>query len=242
VIATSMQLAKTLRKVGVLVGVCHGFVGNRILYPYRREALFLVEEGASPQQVDRAITDFGLSMGPFAMSDLAGLDIGWRVRKAQGKPVGERYSGTIPDRLCEQGHFGQKTGQGFYRYEASSRTPKPYPELQALILDVSKELGVERREISDQEIVERCIFPMINEGAKILEEGIALRASDIDVVWLHGYGFPAYRGGPMHYGESLGLDSVCARIKAFEAQHGPQWKPAALLEQLARSKSRFDAR
>ncbi|MDH5676024.1 MAG: 3-hydroxyacyl-CoA dehydrogenase NAD-binding domain-containing protein [Myxococcales bacterium] len=233
VIATAMKLSRTLDKIGVLVGVCHGFVGNRILYPYRREALFLVEEGASPQQVDRVITDFGLPMGPFAMSDLAGLDIGWRVRKAQGKPEGERYSGTIADRLCEAGHFGQKTGQGFYRYEAGSRVPKPYPELQSLVEEVSRELGIERREISDEEILKRCIYPMINEGYKILDEGIALRASDIDIVWINGYGFPAYRGGPMFYGELEGLDRVHATICEYRDQHGALWEPSPLLAKAA---------
>jgi 3-hydroxyacyl-CoA dehydrogenase len=242
VIATSMKLAKTLNKIGVLVGVCHGFVGNRILYPYRREALFLVEEGATPQQVDKVITDFGLPMGPFAMSDLAGLDIGWRVRKAQGKPKGERYSGTIADRLCEQGHYGQKTGQGFYRYEAGSRAPRPNPELDALVSEVRAELGIEPREIGEEEILERCIYPMINEGCRILEEGVALRASDIDVVWIHGYGFPRYRGGPMFYGELEGLDRVHDTICDYQKQHGDMWKPSALLEKLAQgSKSFSDA-
>jgi 3-hydroxyacyl-CoA dehydrogenase len=241
VIASSMKLAKTLDKIGVLVGVCHGFVGNRILYQYRREALFLLEEGASPQQIDKALTDFGFAMGPFAMNDLAGLDIGWRVRKAQGKPEGERYSGTVPDRLCEQGHFGQKTGQGFYKYEAGSRAPKPYPELEQLVVQVRKELGIEPRKISDEEIVQRCIYPMINEGCKILEEGIALRASDIDIVWLNGYGFPGYRGGPMFYGELVGLDQVYATIARFHEQHGKLWQPSPLLKKVAEGAKSFAA-
>ncbi len=233
VIATSMDLAKRIRKIGVLVGVCHGFVGNRILYPYRREALFLVEEGALPQQVDKVITGFGLPMGPFAMSDLAGLDIGWRVRKAQGKPKDERYSGTVADRLCEQGHFGQKTGKGFYKYEAGSRTPVPDPEVESLIMQVSEELNIKRREISDDEILKRCIYPMINEGAKILEEGIALRSSDIDIVWINGYGFPIYRGGPMFYGETVGLKNVYDQICQYREVHGKLWEPAQLLKQRA---------
>jgi 3-hydroxyacyl-CoA dehydrogenase len=237
VIATSMKLAKTLDKIGVLVGVCHGFVGNRILYQYRRESMFMLEEGASPQQIDKAITDFGFAMGPFAMADLAGLDIGWRVRKAQGKPKDERYSGTIPDRLCELGHYGQKTGQGYYKYEAGSRTPKPYPELQEIVAQVAKELGIEQRKISDEEIVQRCIFPMINEGCKILEEGIALRASDIDIVWLNGYGFPAYRGGPMFYGELVGLDKVYATISEYHRKFGKVWEPSPLLERAAKAGS-----
>ena len=239
VIASSMQLAKTLNKIGVLVGVCHGFVGNRILYPYRRESLFLLEEGATVQQIDKAITDFGFAMGPFAMSDLAGLDIGWRVRKAQGKPVGERYSGTIPDRLCEQGHYGQKTGQGYYKYEAGSRAPRPYPELPELVKQVSTELGIKQRTIADEEIIERCIYPMINEGCKILEEGIALRASDIDIVWLNGYGFPGYRGGPMCYGELVGLDKVYATIERFHQEHGKLWEPSPLLAKLAKGSKSF---
>jgi len=239
VVATSMKLAKTLDKLGVLVGVCHGFVGNRMLYQYRREALFLVEEGALPQQVDKALTDFGMAMGPLAVSDLAGLDIGWRIRKAQGKPADERYSGTIPDRLCEAGHYGQKTGQGFYRYEAGSRAPKPYPELESLVMEVSRELGLERRKVADEEVVERCLFAMINEGCKILEEGIALRASDIDLVWLNGYGFPGYRGGPMFHGELVGLRRVYDTIRGWQAQHGKLWQPSALLERLAQSGQGF---
>ncbi len=239
VIATSMDLAKKIRKIGVLVGVCPGFVGNRILYQYRRESFFLVEEGASPQQVDRVIKQFGLPMGPFAMGDLAGLDIGWRVRKAQGKPEGERYAATVADRLCEMGRFGQKTGRGFYRYEEGSRKPIPDPEVDELILQVAKEQGIERREVGDQEILERCIFPMINEGAKILEEGIALRASDIDIIWINGYGFPAYRGGPMFYGQTVGLKKVYDRINAFREQHGKIWEPAPLLKRVAEEGKSF---
>jgi len=239
VIATSMDLAKRIRKIGVLVGVCHGFVGNRILYPYRREASFLVEEGALPQQVDKVITDFGLPMGPFAMADLAGLDIGWRVRKAQGRPKDERYSGTVSDRLCEQGRFGQKTGQGFYKYEAGSRAPIPDPEVEKLIMEVAGELGVERRQIDDEEILKRCIYPMVNEGAKILEEGIAIRSSDIDIIWINGYGFPAYRGGPMHYGETVGLKNLYDEICRYREVHGKVWEPAALLKRLAEEGKKF---
>jgi 3-hydroxyacyl-CoA dehydrogenase len=241
VIATSMKLAKTLDKIGVLVGVCPGFVGNRILYAYRREAFFLIEEGALPQQVDKALTDFGFAMGPFAVSDLAGLDISWRVRKAQGKPQGQRYSGTIADRLCEQGHFGQKTGRGFYEYAPGSRAPKPYPELEQIILETSRELGIERRRISDEEIVQRCIYAMINEGCHILDEGIALRASDIDVIWLNGYGFPAYRGGPMCYGEMVGLSKVYDAVCGFRERHGAVWEPAKLLARLAATGGGFAA-
>ena len=239
VIATSMNLAKRIRKIGVLVGVCHGFVGNRILYPYRREASFLVEDGALPQQVDKVITDFGLPMGPFAMADLAGLDIGWRVRKAQGRPKDERYSGTVADRLCEQGRFGQKTGKGFYKYESGSRAPIPDPGVEKLILEVSDELGIERRDIDDEEILKRCIYPMVNEGAKILQEGIAIRSSDIDIIWINGYGFPAYRGGPMHYGETVGLRNLYDQICSYREIHGEVWKPAELLKRLAEEGKRF---
>ena len=233
VIGTSMNLARQIGKIGVLVGVCHGFVGNRMLHKYTREASFLVEEGGLPQQVDKVITGFGLPMGPFAMGDLAGLDVGWRIRKAQGKPKDERYSGTLADRLAEQGRYGQKTGKGYYKYEAGSRTPIPDPEVEKLVLEVSKELGIKRRDIGDEEILERCIYPMINEGAKILEEGIALRSSDIDIVWINGYGFPAYRGGPMHYGDRLGLRKVYDRICEFRQEHGKVWEPAPLLKRLA---------
>ena len=236
-----MKLGKTLDKLSVLVGVCHGFVGNRMLYPYRREALFMLEEGALPQQVDKAITDFGFAMGPFAVSDLAGLDIGWRVRKAQGKPEGERYSGTIPDMLCEAGHYGQKTGQGFYKYEQGNRTPQPVCRARAARdAHVANELGIKRRAISDEEIVERCIYAMINEGCKILEEGIALRASDIDLVWLNGYGFPTYRGGPMFYGDQIvGLRKVYDTVQKLREQQGKLWEPSPLLAKLAQAGQGF---
>jgi 3-hydroxyacyl-CoA dehydrogenase len=239
VIATSMDLAKRIRKIGVLVGVCHGFVGNRILGPYRREAAFLVEEGALPQQVDKVITDFGLPMGPFTMGDLAGLDIGWRIRKAQGRPKDERYSGTVSDRLCEQGRFGQKTGKGYYKYESGSRAPIPDPEVEKLILEVSDELGIKRRQIDDEEILKRCIYPMVNEGAKILQEGIAIRSSDIDIVWINGYGFPIYRGGPMHYGETVGLKNLYDQICRYREAYGKVWEPAELLKRLAEQGKKF---
>jgi len=239
VIATSMSLAKTIKKIGVLVGVCHGFVGNRMLYPYRRESMFLVEEGATPEQVDKVITGFGLPMGPFAMADLAGLDIGYSVRKAQGKPKDERYSGTIADRLAEMNRLGQKTKAGFYKYEEGSRKPIPDPEVAKIIEEVAKELNIKRREISDEEILHRCIYPMINEGAKILEEGIALRSSDIDMIWINGYGFPVYRGGPMHYGETVGLKNVYDNICKFREAHGKIWNPSPLLERLAKEGKKF---
>lgn len=232
-IATVMDLSKELGKVGVLVGVCHGFVGNRMLHQYLREAMFLIEEGALPQDVDRVIYDFGFPMGPFTMADLAGNDVGWRVRQAQGRPNNRRYSGTIADAICEMGRFGQKTGAGWYRYKGGDRTPIPDPEIEALIEQTSADLGIARREISDQEILERCLYPLVNEGAKILDEGIALRASDIDVVWIHGYGFPRYRGGPMFWADTIGLDTITDTMKRFHAEHGDWMEPSPLMVRLA---------
>ncbi|MEE8435207.1 MAG: 3-hydroxyacyl-CoA dehydrogenase NAD-binding domain-containing protein [bacterium] len=240
-IATAMATARRMGKVGVLVGVCHGFAGNRMLYQYTREASFLLEEGALPQQIDKVITEFGMPMGPFAMRDLAGLDISWHVRKArraQGALHG-RYDGTVGDRLCEMERFGQKTGAGYYRYEAGSRAPLPDPVTEEVILNASKELGIARREISDEEILARCLYPIINEGAKILEEGIALRASDLDIIWINGYGFPAHRGGPMFYGEQVGLDSVHMALLEFEKEHGELWTPSPLLARLASEGKHF---
>jgi 3-hydroxyacyl-CoA dehydrogenase len=240
VIASTMKLAKTIRKVGVLVGVCDGFVGNRMLHGYSREANFLVEEGALPQQVDKVIYDFGFPMGPFAMGDMAGLDVGWRIRKRQAasRNPNARYS-ALGDKICELGRYGQKTSAGWYRYEAGSRVPIPDPEVEALILENSKELGIERREIGDQEILERCMYPLVNEGAKILEEGMALRALDIDIIYIHGYGFPPYRGGPMFWADTVGLDKVYEAAKRYHERHGPYWEPAPLLKQLAEEGKRF---
>jgi 3-hydroxyacyl-CoA dehydrogenase len=240
-LATAMAVARQMGKIGVVVGVCDGFVGNRILHQYTREAAFLIEEGALPQQVDKVLYDFGLPMGPFAMGDLAGLDVGWRVRKhrkAQGTLKG-RYAGHVADKLCEMGRFGQKTGAGYYKYEKGSRTPIPDPEVEALIASTSQEQGIARRKVSDEEVLARCIYPMINEGAKILEEGIALRPSDIDIIWINGYGFPAYRGGPMHYADSVGVKTVYEGLLAFQKEHGAVWQPAPLLERLAREGKRF---
>jgi 3-hydroxyacyl-CoA dehydrogenase len=234
VVATSMKLAKDIGKVGVLVGVCQGFVGNRMLHQYYREAQFLIQEGALPAQIDRVMTSYGFAMGPCATSDLAGIDVGWRIRKAQPKPPpGERYSGAVADRLAEMGRFGQKTNAGFYRYEPGNRTPVDDPEVEKIIVQVSKELGIERRQVTDQEILDRCLFALINEGAKILDEKIALRASDIDTVWINGYGFPAHRGGPMFYADTVGLPAVLAGVKALREKHGKVWTPSPLLERLA---------
>ncbi len=230
VIATAMKLAKTIGKVGVLVGVCPGFVGNRMLAQRTREANALVLEGAMPWDVDRVLYDFGFPMGPFAMGDLAGLDIGWV--KEQSK------SSTLREVLCEMDRRGQKTGAGFYDYD-ENRNAKPSPVTEKVIQDFRAKQGINPRRISDEEILERCLYPMVNEGAKILEEKKAIRASDIDVVWLNGYGFPAYRGGPMYWGEQIGLDKVLAGMKAFQAKMGEQFKPSALLEKLAAEGGKF---
>jgi 3-hydroxyacyl-CoA dehydrogenase len=233
VIVTSMNVVRKLGKLPVLVGVCDGFVGNRMVAQYAREAEFLLEEGATPEQVDGALKNFGLAMGRFAMSDLAGLDISWSSRKrlASTRPAHLRYS-KVADRLCEMGRFGQKTGAGFYKYEAGSRTPVPDPLVNEIIEQCAKEAGIQRRAISDDEIVERCIYALVNEGAKVLEEGVAQRSSDIDLIYVNGYGFPAWRGGPMFYADTVGLAKVYERICEFHRQHGEFWTPAPLLKRL----------
>ena len=223
VIATSMKLAKKIGKVAVLVGVCPGFVGNRILGQRQREAQKLVMEGAMPWDIDRVLYDFGFPMGPFAMSDLAGLDIGWVKEKSKGE--------SIRDVLCEMDRRGQKTGAGYYDYD-ENRTAKPSPVTEKVIKDFIVKTGANPRDVSDEEILERCLYPMINEGAKILEEGKAIRPSDIDVVWQNGYGWPVYRGGPMWYGDHVGLPKVLAKMKEFQAKMGDQFKPSPLLEKL----------
>jgi 3-hydroxyacyl-CoA dehydrogenase len=242
VLATVMKLAKAIRKVGVVSGVCDGFIGNRMLEEYLRQAYFLVEEGALPQQVDKALQDWGMAMGPFAMMDMAGQDIGWHIRKRRRAedPAGQIYPAWL-DRVCELGRYGQKTGKGVYKYEAGSRAPVPDPEIEQLIVAYSKDQGIARRQISDQEIVERCTFALANEGAKILEEGIALRASDIDMVYLTGYGFPLYRGGPMFYADTVGLKNVAAAMAKYaEGRNGQYWKPAGLLAKLAAEGKTFN--
>jgi 3-hydroxyacyl-CoA dehydrogenase len=230
VIATSMKLAKQIGKVGVLVGVCPGFVGNRMLSQRQRQAQALVAEGAMPWDVDRVLYDFGFPMGPFAMSDLAGLDIGWSKETSKGE--------TIRDVLCEMDRRGQKTGAGYYDYD-ENRNAKPSPVTEKIIQDFAAKSGVNARPIDDEEILERTIYPMINEGAKILEEGKAIRASDIDTVWINGYGWPVYRGGPMHYGDSVGLDKVLEKLKEYQNKHGDFFKPSALLEKLAGEGKKF---
>lgn len=234
VAATIMAVGKRIKKVSALVGVCYGFVGNRMLHQRGREAVALVDEGASPEQVDKVLTDFGFPMGQFAMGDLAGIDVGWRIRKerrAAGDPdVGPE---NWVDRLAEQGRFGQKTGAGIYRYEKGDRTPRPDPVTQSTIEAYRLERGVAPRAVDEQEILERCLYVMVNEGAKILEEGIAARALDVDIIWIYGYGFPAYRGGPMFWADQIGLSKVLDAVKGYQATlGGAQWRPAPLLERL----------
>ena len=239
VIATCMQLSKKLGKVGVLVGNCRSFVGNRMFHPYVREATFLVEEGASVDAVDKALYDFGMAMGPLATLDLAGLDVGWRIRKEYRhleKPgIRQPFAG---DRLCEMGRFGQKTGAGWYKYD-EARTAIPDPEVAEWTKEWSAGAGIAQRSIQASEIVDRCIYALINEGARILEEGYALRAGDIDIIYINGYGFPAYRGGPMWYADAVGLKKVYERIGEFHRAHGELWEPAPLLKELAAAGKTF---
>jgi 3-hydroxyacyl-CoA dehydrogenase len=241
VVATALAVAKKLGKVGVVVGNCRGFVGNRMLLPYMREAQFLVEEGATPEQVDRALTNFGMAMGIFAVDDMGGIDLNWRIRqeyKHLDKP-GVRMP-VVLEKLFHLGRYGQKTGAGWYRYD-ENRKPMVDPEVHALIEKTALEGGITRRRISDEEIIERCIYIMINEGARILQEGYALRAADIDVIYLTGYGFPAYRGGPMWYADTVGLKQVRDRIREFHREHGEFWEPAPLLAKLADQGETFAA-
>ncbi len=233
VIATAMALAKTLRKVGVLVGNSMGFVGNRMMFPYMREAQFLIEEGATPAQVDRALNNFGMAMGIFAVDDMGGIDLNWRVQQEYAHLVKPGIRTPLMLRkLFEMGRYGQKTGRGWYIYD-ENRKATPDPEVEALIEKTATEAGIERRQITDQEIIERCVYIMINEGARILEEGHASRASDIDAIYFSGYGFPAYRGGPMWYADTVGLKKVYDKIEEFRQKHGELWDPAPLLKRLA---------
>ncbi|MGE5640145.1 MAG: 3-hydroxyacyl-CoA dehydrogenase NAD-binding domain-containing protein [Clostridia bacterium] len=241
VLATTMKLGKTLKKVPVVSGVCDGFIGNRMLEKYGQQSLFLLDEGATPQQVDAALAKWGMAMGPFTMYDMAGNDIGWEIRKRRYKERPDfRYS-KFADKVCELGRFGQKTGKGYYKYEPGNRKPIPDPEVEKLLEQHRKELGMKPRAISDDEIVARMIYALVNEGAYILEEGIALRASDIDMVYLTGYGFPPYRGGPMFYADTVGLDKVLKSIESFQKGYeGAAWKPAPLLARLAREGKKFN--
>jgi len=241
VLATALAFAKKIRKTGVVSGVCDGFIGNRMVEQYIRQAGYLLDEGALPQQVDRAIEAFGFAMGPFRMGDLAGNDIGWSIRKRRAVESPEiRYSKTA-DLLCEQGRFGQKTGAGWYDYRPGDRTPQPSALVDEMIVRHSQSLGIERRAISDEEIVERLVYALVNEGARILDEGIALRASDIDMVYLSGYGFPLFRGGPMFYADTVGLPNVLAAIERYaRGYHGEAWAPAPLLVRLAAEGGTFN--
>jgi 3-hydroxyacyl-CoA dehydrogenase len=242
VLASVMKLAKTIKKTAVVSGVTDGFIGNRMVEHYSRQAMFLVEEGALPWHVDRALEKWGMAMGPFRMGDLAGNDIGWAIRKRRAKERPDiAYSG-IADRICELGRFGQKTGSGWYKYEAGKRDAIPDPVVENLIVNYRKEKGVTPRKITEEEIIERCIYALVNEGARILEEGIASRASDIDVVYLTGYGFPLFRGGPMFYADTVGLYNVVRAMKRFAAdpRDAKFWQPAALLEKLAQNGKTFN--
>ena len=241
VLATTMKLGKTLKKLPVISGVCDGFIGNRMLEKYVQQSLFLLEEGATPAQIDGALQRWGMAMGPFAMYDMAGNDIGWEIRKRRAKERPDMVYSKFADRICEKGWFGQKSGRGWYRYEKGSRKPVPDPEVEKLLENYRKEIKVTPRKIADDEIVERCIYALANEGARILDEGIALRASDIDMVYLTGYGFPPYRGGPMFYADQVGLDKVLSSIKRFQdGYQGSQWQPAPLLAKLAKEGRRFN--
>jgi 3-hydroxyacyl-CoA dehydrogenase len=234
VLATALALSKKLKKTGVVSGVCDGFIGNRMIEQYSRQAGFLLEEGALPEQVDQAIEKFGFAMGPFRMGDLAGNDIGWYIRKRRYVESPEITYSKTADLLCEMGRFGQKTGAGWYDYKQGDRKAYPNQQVNDMIVKHSADIGVSRRQISDQEIVERLVYSMVNEAALILEEGIALRASDIDMVYLTGYSFPLYRGGPMFYADTVGLPNVLAAIQKYaRGHHGEAWKPAPLLVKLA---------
>lgn len=235
VLATVMALGKTIRKTYVISGVCDGFIGNRMLDPYSRQAAFLLEEGCTPAQVDRAVEKFGFPMGPFRMSDMAGNDIGWYIRKRHYVEIPDLRHSKLPDQLCEMGRFGQKTGAGWYDYFQGKRDAVPSTTVLELIEQHRKAIGIATRKLDDREIVERLVFALVNEGARILEEGIAARAGDIDMVYLTGYGFPAWRGGPMHYADELGLVNVANAMKRFaKAPNGDAsfWQPAALIQRL----------
>ena len=236
VIATSLKLAKQLNKVGVVVGNCFGFVANRMLAYYMREAYLLLEEGASVPQIDNALTSFGYPVGPFGMQDIAGIDVGWRIRqylKSVGKTRAEGPQSAVPDRLYELGRYGQKTGAGWYRYEPGSRTRTADSLVEEIAAEEAMLRGVTRRAVSDEEIIARIMTALANEGAQVLEEGFAARASDIDVVYVHGFGFPRHRGGPMFYADTVGLPVVLARVKQYRRELGDYWRPAPLLEKLA---------
>jgi 3-hydroxyacyl-CoA dehydrogenase len=239
-LATAMALGKTIAKIPVLAKNSPGFIGNRMLGGYTAQAGEIILQGALPEQVDKVIYDFGFNMGPFAMNDLVGLDLGWRARKLAGvKAEDVPITARVVDKLCELGRFGQKTNAGYYQYAEGSRAGQPDPLVAKLIVETSAELGIKRREISDAEVLKRCLYPLINIGAQLLESGVALRASDIDVVYVYGYGFPKYRGGPMYYADQIGLGNVYQDILKFQSEYGAAWKPAPLLARLAEAGKTF---
>ena len=241
-LATAMALGKTIGKIPVMSTNAPGFIGNRMLGGYTRQAGEIILHGALPEQVDKAIFDFGFNMGPFAMNDLVGLDLGWRARKMAGtKDEDKPLTALIPDKLCELGRYGQKTGAGFYQYPPGSRQGQPDATVAKIIEETAAELGIERREIDEAEVLKRCLYPLINIGAQLLDDGIAQRASDIDVVYVYGYGFPKYRGGPMYYADQVGLQEIYRDILAFHQQYGDAWRPAPLLKRLAEAGSSFAA-
>jgi 3-hydroxyacyl-CoA dehydrogenase len=245
VLATCLGMAKTIKKIGVVSGVCDGFIGNRMLARYGAAANGLLMQGALPQQVDKALEKFGFAMGPFRVGDLAGLDIGWAGRKRRQAENPGAYLRVVADAICEKGRFGQKAGAGWYRYEPGRRDALPDPAVDELIESYRREKGIASRPIADDEIVDRCVFALVNEGAHILDEGIAQRASDIDVVYLAGYGFPPFRGGPMFYADTVGLSSVVRRMRSFaEVGRGDPlfWSPAPLLASLAAEGGTFNGR
>jgi 3-hydroxyacyl-CoA dehydrogenase len=240
VIATSLALAKALGKIGVVVGNCFGFVGNRMLYSYGRENQLLLLEGAAPEYIDRVLYDWGMAMGPNAVGDLAGLDVGYKIRQERRDLPDDPRFYRVANLLAEQGRFGQKTGRGMFLYDSDTRQPKADPDVARMIEEEAARLGIVRRDIGEQEIVERCIYGLISEGARILEDGIATRAGDIDVIWINGYGFPRHRGGPMHFADTIGLDKVYDTVCRFRDTFGVEyWTPPRLLERLARDNGRF---
>jgi len=242
VLVTATTLAKTIKKIAVVSGVCDGFIGNRMLSKYGLAAASLIDAGATPQQVDGALQKFGLAMGPFRMGDLAGLDIGWATRKRRAAEAGKPLEPGVADKLCEAGRFGQKTGAGWYRYEPGARDPIPDALTEQLIAEHRAAKGIVPRQVSDAEVIERCIYALVNEGARILEEGIAARASDLDIVYLNGYGHPLHRGGPMLYADMVGLPNVVRALRRFAAEPGadPSWQPAPLLVKLAEEGKTFN--
>ena len=234
VVASALALAKRLGKIGVVVGNCFGFVGNRMLYGYGRENQLMLLEGAAPDYIDRTLYEWGMAMGPNAVGDLAGLDVGYKVRRERADLPDDPRFYRVADLLVERGRYGQKTGRGMFLYEDGSRKPKPDVEVAQLIHKEAERLGIQQRDIAPEEIVDRCVLALVVEGAKILQEGIALRASDIDVIWSNGYGFPRHRGGPMHYADRLGIANVVQRVRQLQEQLGAAyWEIPELLQQLA---------